>query len=242
MSDPENFVARWSRRKHAAAQERDEKQAGARAEVEAPDQAAGDAASTLEAATPPVVPAFDIESLPPIGSITAESDIRPFLAPGVPPELTRAALRRAWAIDPKIRDFVGLADYDWDFNTPGAITGFGALEMSDEVRREMLRMVGRSLVAAADEEPLPTSAPHAEQPSIETSGESAAAAETPSSVRGPSVGGQPKDQSMTNKNELYNSRTDSPRERADTALQDGSKLPDNDHSIVKRTHGKALPH
>ena len=73
-------------------------------------------------------------SLPPLESITAESDIRAFLAPGVPPELTRAALRRAWAADPKIRDFVGLAEYDWDFNTPGAMAGFGPLEMTDELR------------------------------------------------------------------------------------------------------------
>ena len=46
---------------------------------------------------------------------------------------------------PKIRDFVGLADYDWDFNTPGAIAGFGPLEMSDEVRRQVVQMIGSSL-------------------------------------------------------------------------------------------------
>ena len=37
-------------------------------------------------------------------SITAATDIRAFLAPGVPAELTRAALRRAWTADPAIRD------------------------------------------------------------------------------------------------------------------------------------------
>ena len=80
--------------------------------------------------------------MPPIESIAADTDIRCFLAPGVPPELTRAALRRAWATDPKIRDFVGLADYDWDFNAPGSMAGFGSLEMTDELRRMAARIVG----------------------------------------------------------------------------------------------------
>ena len=44
-----------------------------------------------------------------IESITADTDIRAFLAPGVPVQLTRAALRRVWETDPAIRDFVGLA-------------------------------------------------------------------------------------------------------------------------------------
>jgi hypothetical protein len=58
--------------------------------------------------------------LPPIESIGAESDIRCFLAPGVPAELTRAALRRAWVVDPAIRDFVGLSENSWDFDRPSA--------------------------------------------------------------------------------------------------------------------------
>ena len=87
-------------------------------------------------------PAFDPLSVPSIESISADTDIRCFLAPGVPPELTRAALRRAWAADPKIRDFVGLADYDWDFNAPGSMAGFGSLEMTDELRRMAARIVG----------------------------------------------------------------------------------------------------
>ncbi len=60
--------------------------------------------------------AFDPASLPPIESINALSDIRAFLAPGVPAALTRAALRRAWVADPAIRDFVGLSENSWDFN------------------------------------------------------------------------------------------------------------------------------
>jgi len=51
-----------------------------------------------------------ITALPPIESIGPGSDIRCFLAPGVPVELTRAALRRAWVVDPAIHDFVGLSE------------------------------------------------------------------------------------------------------------------------------------
>jgi hypothetical protein len=80
--------------------------------------------------------------VPPIESIAADSDIRAFLAPGVPPELTRAALRRAWTADPDIRNFVGLADYDWDFNAPGSMAGFGSLEMTDELRRVAAQIIG----------------------------------------------------------------------------------------------------
>jgi hypothetical protein len=72
-----------------------------------------------------VQPAFDAASLPPIASIGPDSNIRPFLDPGVPQELTRAALRRAWKTDPAIRDFVGLSENSGDFNTPDGVPGFG---------------------------------------------------------------------------------------------------------------------
>ena len=55
------------------------------------------------------------------------SDIRPFLASGVPADVTRAALRRAWSTDPAIREFIGLSENSWDFNAPGGVSGFGPL-------------------------------------------------------------------------------------------------------------------
>jgi hypothetical protein len=70
---------------------------------------------------------FDRSSLPPIEAIGADTDVRGFLQCGVPAELTRAALRRAWTCDPAIRDFVGIAENQWDFNDPYAMPGFGPL-------------------------------------------------------------------------------------------------------------------
>jgi Protein of unknown function (DUF3306) len=80
------------------------------------------------------LPDFDLSTLPSLESITAATDIRPFLAPGVPQALRSAALRRAWSADPAIRDFVGLAENAWDFTAPGAIAGFGTLSASEAAR------------------------------------------------------------------------------------------------------------
>src|ERR1700730_6674105 len=76
---------------------------------------------------PPIEFPFNAANLPPIESIGAGSDIRPFLAPGVPADLTRAALRRAWSTDPTIRDFVGLSEASADFNAQDGVPGFGSL-------------------------------------------------------------------------------------------------------------------
>ncbi|AWM02887.1 DUF3306 domain-containing protein [Bradyrhizobium amphicarpaeae] len=115
-----NVFLRWARLKQAS------KNADAgQAEVkQAAEPSAGDVASE---------PPFDLASLPTIESIAAHTDIAAFLNTGVPAELTRAALRRAWATDPAIRDFIGIAENQWDFNDPNAIPGFGPLDPSDNV-------------------------------------------------------------------------------------------------------------
>jgi hypothetical protein len=115
MSKTEDFLSRWSRLKGASGVE----ESGA--------EEKGDAPPAVEVSPP----AFDPSSLPSIESIVADSDIRPFLEPLVPADLTRAALRRAWNSDPTIRDFVGIADNQWDFNDQTAIPGFGPLGAAD---------------------------------------------------------------------------------------------------------------
>jgi len=135
MSD-EEFLARWSRLKQEAA--------------------AGHAAQSpkgQDGATrtvPPSVPAensespeVDLSDLPPIDTIGAATDITVFLRKGIPRELSRAALRRAWSTDPAIRDFIGLAENAWDFNDPTAMPGFGPLDQSpDQVEALVRRIVG----------------------------------------------------------------------------------------------------
>src|SRR6185437_4544928 len=124
MSEPENFLDRWSRRKRDGAAE------SVPAEAKQPEAAP----LPSEVEKPAAKATFDPATLPPIESIMAESDIRAFLQPGVPPELSRAALRRAWFSDPAIRDFVGLVENGWDFNDPDAVPGFGRIAANDVVR------------------------------------------------------------------------------------------------------------
>src|SRR5215467_635876 len=139
----EDFLLRWSRRKRGAVEKGEAAETGAPA---APSDRGDEAESP--ATTPGAAPAkadeplFDLKDLPPIESITAATDIRPFLRPGVPADLARAALRRAWTADPAIRDFVGLAEYAWDYHTPGSMAGFGPLEMTDELRAAVARILG----------------------------------------------------------------------------------------------------
>lgn len=126
----EEFLKRWSRRKQEA------KAAGQ-----------GPAPAVTETSTPPSgpetaqEPEIDLSKLPSLDSITAATDITEFLRKGVPAELSRAALRRAWAADPAIRDFVGLAENAWDFTDPNAMPGFGALHSTPEQISAMVERV-----------------------------------------------------------------------------------------------------
>jgi hypothetical protein len=249
MSEPENFIARWSRRKRAAERVDDEtsgdKMSAGKTLDECkpstPSEASDERAAARNDAPPPELP-FDLAKLPPLESITAESDIRAFLAPGVPAELTRAALRRAWSADPKIREFVGLADYDWDFNAPGAIAGFGPLEMTDEMRRQIVQMVGRSLTPEEPERPAPTpSEPAGEQVLVEApdnSTESAATTSTAPVRQVPSNAETSQDKIQKSDVEMHNLVR---REQNNTASQYRTEKPDNVQLIDKRPHGRALP-
>ncbi|HXQ08896.1 MAG TPA: DUF3306 domain-containing protein [Bradyrhizobium sp.] len=140
MSD-EEFLARWSRRK---------REAKVAADAPAPAQTA----ETPNPASPvtaedPANAELDLSSLPPIDSITAATDVTAFLRQGIPQDLSRAALRRAWAADPAIRDFVGLAENAWDFNDPHAMPGFGPLDCSEEQLGALVdRIVGGARSAA----------------------------------------------------------------------------------------------
>lgn len=142
MSEPEKslqeFLQRWSRRKLGVTKREPEPpnapaSEGDKTEIAPPADASP--ANTVSGALDTVTTPFDPASLPPIESINAASDLRLFLAPSVPLELTRAALRRAWVTDPSIRDFVGIAENQWDFTKPDEVPGFGSLEPAGELHR-----------------------------------------------------------------------------------------------------------
>ncbi|OPY98158.1 hypothetical protein A5906_35065 [Bradyrhizobium sacchari] len=129
----DKFLPRWSRLKQEA-----------KANAPQPDPAMHDNMQPAPApATKDDDVEFDLSSLPSIDSITSATDIKAFLRKGIPQELTRAALRRAWSADPTIRDFVGLAENAWDFNDPSAMPGFGPLDCSEaELAAFVDRIIG----------------------------------------------------------------------------------------------------
>jgi Protein of unknown function (DUF3306) len=141
MGELEKFISRWSRRKRASDLENDLREraavsAAAVRKVDSGDEAAakhGDAQM------------LDLAALPSLESINAATDIRGFLQSAVPVELTRAALRRAWVSDPHIRDFVGIAENQWDFTNPTTIPGFGPLPQAADKVAEPMGAIDRSL-------------------------------------------------------------------------------------------------
>ena len=143
MSKPErsarNLLRRWSQRKRVAQGHTDD---CATSLEDEPHGAKANKDSRNVSLTKCTPPAFDPATLPPIESITAASDVRAFFAPGVPAELTRAALRRVWVTDPTIRDFVGIAENQWDFTAPDGVPGFGSLPFTPELGNMVAALIG----------------------------------------------------------------------------------------------------
>jgi hypothetical protein len=235
-----DFLSRWARRKQAT-------QAAGRAQGPpdadspvAPEQAAGSGApesrdtSDTSASKPELgTPEFDPGSLPAIESITAETDIRAFLKAGVPTELTRAALRRVWTSDPKIRNFVGLADYDWDFNAPGSMAGFGPLEGAEALRAQMARRLVPD--RTEDEAAEMSDRGHGAKQEVGTSDDSARARPEQSTQ-------VITEDSALQKNEPAREEDDPAHlEHEYTAVQQQSEKSEDVQSIARRRHGRALP-
>ncbi|MGL5166590.1 MAG: DUF3306 domain-containing protein [Afipia sp.] len=130
-----NFLARWSQRKHEA------KQSDA-------DSAAVKPAEEAEASTAPATESdaeepFDLSSLPKLEDVTETTDITGFLRKGVPESLRNAALRKSWALDPAIRNYVNPAlDYAYDWNTPGGVPGNSEIAAGTDIAKMVLQIMG----------------------------------------------------------------------------------------------------
>jgi hypothetical protein len=163
MSDPENFLTRWSRRKREPGDEPAQPETTPASPQ--PDQAqppVEDGAQPTAARSPAQAevpaPEFDLASLPSLDSIGASTDITAFMRAGVPSALRHAALRRAWVADPAIRDYVGPArEYAWDFTNPGSMPGFGELGPEVDVKKLVAELFNESPPAA--EKPAEAEAP-----------------------------------------------------------------------------------
>ena len=129
------FLARWSQRKQEAKQPEPKQDAPAGESVESSGSPAppGDD-DTVE---------FDLSTLPTLEELTGSTDITAFLRKGVPEHLRNAALRKSWALDPAIRNYVNPAlEYAYDWNAPGGVPGGGELGAGVDVARLVSQIMG----------------------------------------------------------------------------------------------------
>jgi hypothetical protein len=148
----EGFLSRWSRRKREVVEApeppgtenplADVATPGSPAVETGPD-APGTPPAERAACPIPEIPAVDPASLPPLESLTVDSDFSAFLKPGVPTLLRNAALRRMWSLDPAIRDYIGPVDYQWDFNIPGGLPFGFANELTGDVSKLLAQAIGK---------------------------------------------------------------------------------------------------
>jgi Protein of unknown function (DUF3306) len=215
MSEPEKFLDRWSRRKREAADE------------PAPVEVKDAAPPAVEGKEPAAKAAFDPASLPRIESIGAESDIRAFLQAGVPPDLSRAALRRAWSADPAIRDFIGLVENGWDFNDPNGIPGFGPIN-AGEVARLLAQVIGVPPAEAAAAREAAAAQRNFEQT-------------PPPAVESEPAQQLPHDQPAPNQDLAAPEKDSVQRSEVNVAMQNNSDDRENFPPSRPRGHGGALP-
>lgn len=136
MSEDEKFLSRWSQRKLAAAKE-DQNVATPN---EQPVQGLESEADVAEKSTEE---AFDLSTLPKLEEISETTDITSFLKKGVPESLRNAALRKSWALDPAIRNYVNPAlEYAYDWNTPGGVPGTSELAIGTDIVRMVSQIMG----------------------------------------------------------------------------------------------------
>jgi len=121
LSDEEQFLARWARRKTEA-----DKKPRAVEKPGAPDQAAAPGPDPAAKAAPDGAPEADTEPAEPmawekivIAALTHESDFSPFMQKGVPDGVRKQALDRLWQSDPMANISDGLNDYDEDYSSWG---------------------------------------------------------------------------------------------------------------------------
>ena len=221
MTGSQKFLRRWSRLKRAERQ-RPPQPPGT---PPAREPACPAAVAASERGQPPQScpePSSLAETaLPAIQSIAANTDIRAFLRAGVPAELTKAALRRAWTADPAIRDFIGIAENQWDFTDPAAIPGFGTLAPNEDLGRLVAQALGQGPASPASAGPAGGSE-----------------AVTTASQDAPQVYGMPE------RNEATGQQTQIVEEQQKTVLaatQHHEPAAEPARPLSRRSHGSALP-
>ena len=162
--DGKGFLARWSQRKQEAKQPEPTPDAPSVGGDAQPPEANPPEANPPEAKTD-AAEEFDLSSLPKLEELTGSTDITAFLRKGVPEQLRNEALRKSWALDPAIRNYVNPAmEYAYDWNTPGGVPGSGELSAGIDVARMVSHIMGdvppgEAAATAAETADAPADAP-----------------------------------------------------------------------------------
>lgn len=156
----EPFLSRWSRRKRAAR------------------QPAAQPKPPAQGATPP-------PELPPIDSLTPDSDFSVFMHEQVDEKLRRAALHKLFS-DPALNVVDGLDDYAEDFNqletlAAGAAAGLEHAKRTlfGEAQDENSQAAATESAASTDSDAAPSRAPQAEAAQADAQPGAAAQDQTP---------------------------------------------------------------
>jgi hypothetical protein len=220
MSRPEDttasqdgFLGRWARRKQEVQ----------RLEAE-PPKLPPLPENTAEEGEPPPLPSLD--------SIIPGSDISAFFQKHVPEALRTAALRKLWVTDPEIRNFIEMADYQWDFNNPDSIPGWSSSVKGVDVKAMVDHVFGtgpvREAVAAPENAPAP--------------GIAAQPDDAVQSVEKPEPSGISENAEIARENE---SGGEMPAISDPDLIQFGATQQSTDESsvydVVRKRHGGALP-
>jgi hypothetical protein len=229
MTDHENssggFLERWSRRKIEA-------------ERQTPDGAREDVAARVPEQRDDNNTAACAGEGPERGAPRnkAPTDVRAFLAPGVPAELTRAALRRAWTTDPAIRDFKGLAENDWDFTDPKAMAGFTDLPADYDVKKLVAQIFGEKDTEA---DPAVAAEPDRTVAAVQASEQPKEIAAADEAL--PAVVEEPTAAKPAPAEQVAPAEVDLVHRNNNTAMHNSNSPDGQEEAKTRRTHGRALP-
>jgi len=156
MADDKTFLHRWSRRKHEAARA-----------PQAPPPPPPEPAPAVAAAPAPVATPLPAEPapLPPVESLTIDSDFAPFLSEKVDETVKRAALRKLFS-DPRFNVMDGLDVYIDDYTKPDPVPE-GFLDKLADVYKTLEEKAAEAAppdaaVADAEAPPAPAAEPATE--------------------------------------------------------------------------------
>jgi Protein of unknown function (DUF3306) len=213
------FLSRWSRLKQET--KREDATPAPQPEAAVPPAADIDAGREQ--------PPLDEElPLPSLDDITPGADVTAFFGKHVPEALRTAALRKLWITDPDIKDFIEMADYQWDFTNPDSIPGWSSKLEGVDVKALVDRIFGE-IPAAVDREK--------------------AAADSPDTLSEPVEPLAPEDENTLGENTETADIPDSssanrlmrPAVAADDVAMQKNPSDSGVYALQKRRHGGALP-